>query len=794
MRTRAAAAALAMLVALSATVPARADDDPVDAPAADARIPPRLSYVHGDVSFWRPGAEAWAPAQVNTPLAPGDLLYVGQEGGFEIQVGSRGFVRAAAGTHLGLDNQEPDFLQFRLTGGHASLDLRSVEPGHTVELATPNAVLTLERPGYYRAIVAEETTTFIARRGGHAVVTPATGEATTLPSGSQLVVSGEDTPTVAMASAPDMDTWDQWNYERTGAVLSAQSTQYVPADVAGVDELDRHGTWRVEPAYGPVWVPSGVAAGWAPYSTGSWIWDPFYGWTWVDAAPWGWAPYHYGRWVHVRGYWAWAPGPVVVRPVYAPALVAFFGIGVRGPLGWCALGWGEPLLPWWGRPTFVGRPWWGGWGGPRVVNRVVVHKTVIVKPEHVTVFQNTRVKNAVVVVDRDRFGQGPVHRARVDDRDIRTLRPVRGDLAVQPRPASRVVAPGPATRPPERLVDRGVVATRRPPERAARVRESERPGRAETPARIVPAPPRERAVQEPSRPGSERSRVPDERQRRDAAPGRGEAREPRPAEVAPRAPALPREGEPAERRATPGRPSSPEARPQPGQGRPESPRGSGEAPRPDVRRPEPADAPRARPELRRPERPEGPGARPESRQPEPPAGSRARPESRQPVPPETPRARPESRQPEPPEGPRARPESRQPGPPETPRARPDARQPERPEAPRARPELRQPEPGEGPRTQPESRQPRPEIRRPEPPSREQGIAPGRRAPQGDGPGLRGPAPGRAAPQREGTAPGQRLRGAGDHQRGQIRARPDDGGRQPAARPQRSGRSAPDRQR
>src|SRR5207249_2027001 len=43
--------------------------------------------------------------------------------------------------------------------------------------------------------------------------------------------------------------------------------------------------------------------------------------TWVDTAPWGWAPYHYGRWVFVDGFWAWAPGPIVHRAVYAPALV-----------------------------------------------------------------------------------------------------------------------------------------------------------------------------------------------------------------------------------------------------------------------------------------------------------------------------------------------------------------------------------------------------------------------------------------------------------------------------------------
>lgn len=491
--------ALGMLVALTAAAtPARAEDE---AAGDDARVPPRLGYVHGEVSFWRPGADAWAPAQVNTPLAPGDTLHVAQEGGLEIQIGPRAFVRAAAGTTLAFDGQEPDLLQLRLTGGHVSLDLGEGEPGRAVELAMPAAVATIEHPGYYRAVVTDEATTVIARRGGQATVTTGSGETAVVASDTQLVVSGDDAPSLATAAAPDMDTWDHWNLERTASLLATQSAQYVPPGVYGVEDLDRHGTWRVEPEYGPVWVPMGVAAGWAPYSTGSWIWDRYYGWTWVDAAPWGWAPYHYGRWVHVRGHWAWAPGPVVVRPVYAPALVAFFGVGARGPLGWCALGWGEPLLPWWGRPGFVGAPWWGGWGGPRVVNRVVVHKSVVVRAEHVTVFQNVRVRHAVVVVDRDRFGRGPVRRAFVRDRDLRDLRPVRGDLSVKPRPASLVATPGPARRPPDRVLERSVVTTRRPPAG---------PGRAQAPglsgerrSRVVPAPPRARRLEDPARPRPE---------------------------------------------------------------------------------------------------------------------------------------------------------------------------------------------------------------------------------------------------------------------------------------------------
>ena len=43
------------------------------------RVPPRLSLVDGEVSFWRSGAGDWAPAQLNTPLAQGDELWSGEE-------------------------------------------------------------------------------------------------------------------------------------------------------------------------------------------------------------------------------------------------------------------------------------------------------------------------------------------------------------------------------------------------------------------------------------------------------------------------------------------------------------------------------------------------------------------------------------------------------------------------------------------------------------------------------------------------------------------------------------------
>src|SRR5438128_2075109 len=305
-------------------------------------------------------------------------------------------------------------------------------------------------------------------------MTVAGGSAVAIAPSEEVVLDGATTPRVQSFVAPPLDVWDSWNYARTDELIDSMSARYVPAGVYGVDDLDHYGAWRVVPTYGAVWVPREVATGWAPYSTGRWVADPQYGWTWVDAAPWGWAPYHYGRWVYVDGYWAWAPGPLVARPVYAPALVAFFGApGVRVVVGspfvsWVALGWGEPLVPWWGSVRFVDRPSWAGWGGPRVVNNVVVNRTTVVNVQNITVYNNTTVRNAVVAVREDAFGRRAVHEARVADVDVRRLEPVHGRLRVTPDASSFVAASGPAVTPPPQTLQRRVVATRRPAAAVAR--------------------------------------------------------------------------------------------------------------------------------------------------------------------------------------------------------------------------------------------------------------------------------------------------------------------------------------
>ena len=55
-------------------------------------------------------------------------------------------MRAWGDTQLGLENHEPDFLQLKVTAGHVSLDLRTLDGGRTVEVDTPAAAFTIDPP------------------------------------------------------------------------------------------------------------------------------------------------------------------------------------------------------------------------------------------------------------------------------------------------------------------------------------------------------------------------------------------------------------------------------------------------------------------------------------------------------------------------------------------------------------------------------------------------------------------------------------------------------------------------
>jgi hypothetical protein len=390
-----------------------------DAPP-DMATPPRLAIAEGDVQFWRSGNADWQPARINTALAAGDAINTGNDAAVELQIGPTDFVRLPANTLLTLENSEPNARLFHLTAGTASFDLRG--GGQFVRIDTDNVNIAVAGSGYYRILVHPNETRITVRNRGSASITLADGRSRSIASGEEVSIKNGGA-NVDSHAAPALDVWDNWNTTRTQYYASSESYQYVSPDVYGAVDLDYYGSWSEDNTYGSVWVPA-VASDWTPYSVGYWNSDPYFGWTWIDAAPWGWTTSHYGRWVRVGPSWGWAPGPRRTRVVYAPALVAFFDGG--GGMGWVALGWGEPLVPWWGHPGFRGTAWWGGWAGPRVNYRQGNY-----------VYRNTAVTTAVVSIRINDFGRAPVRGSNFS-MPASARRPVQGQLPVRYTPAQPV--------------------------------------------------------------------------------------------------------------------------------------------------------------------------------------------------------------------------------------------------------------------------------------------------------------------------------------------------------------------
>jgi hypothetical protein len=127
-----------------------------------------------------------------------------------------------------------------------------------------------------------------------------------------------------------------------------------------------------------------------------------------------------------------------------------------------ALGWGEPLVPWWGPPRFRRHPHWAGWGGPRVVNNVVVEHKTVINIKDINIYQNAGVRDAVVAVDRDHFGHRSGKEVRFARMKPDKLSPLHGDVPVKPDRSSLVAEERAGKRPPRQVRERPVVAAREP--------------------------------------------------------------------------------------------------------------------------------------------------------------------------------------------------------------------------------------------------------------------------------------------------------------------------------------------
>jgi hypothetical protein len=453
-------------------------DQQQDQPQDQAQDPPgrvgRLNYSQGSISFRPAGEDDWVTAVPNRPIVSGDDLWADENSRAEVHVGSTA-VRLGPKTGITFLTVDDRTTQIRLAQGSLIVRVRHVDDDDSYEVDTPNVAFTLLQPGEYRIDVSEDgTRTVTTVWHGRGRVTGGGFTYTVVADQSATFTGDEQHLDYNLGQIPRSDKFDEWAFDRDEGEDRADSANYVSRETTGYEDLDEYGDWNYVAGYGPCWRPRAVAVGWAPYRFGHWVYVGPWGWTWVEDEPWGFAPFHYGRWAFVSGGWWWVPGPVVVRPVWAPAMVAFvgggpgFGFSVGVGVGWFPLAPGEVYVP----GYHVSRAYVDN---VNITNTTVnttrvtnVYNTVIVNRNttinNVT-YANQRVRNAVTVVPRDVFVNArPVAKSmlRVDPKEVERA-PVTRGVAAEPVRASVIGAGRPVNvRPPAAVVRRTVVAVRTP--------------------------------------------------------------------------------------------------------------------------------------------------------------------------------------------------------------------------------------------------------------------------------------------------------------------------------------------
>jgi FecR protein len=399
----------------------------------------QLSYAEGSVSLEPAGTNTWTAAAINRPLTLGDRVWADRDSRAEIDIGDA-VIRLGSTTGFSFLNLDEQTAQMQVTAGTVIVHIDSLASGEQDEIDTPNVALTLQQAGTYRVEVNDSGDTTVVKVAEGAALATGGGQSYPVAAQQSVTFTGTSALAAEYATLGAPDSLDDWSLQRDQQEQqqAAVAQDYVPPDTVGGDDLGSYGSWQDTPDWGYAWFPS-VDADWAPYSLGYWVWISPWGWTWVDDEPWGYAPFHYGRWGYSGHRWCWIPGPRGVRPVYAPALVAWVGGAGVGVAAGARVGW-LPLGP-------------GDRYGAGATNAR---------------FVNSGVPGAVTVVPRNVFTSAlPVHPHRVTlpQQSMASLRPTTAAPAIAPgRQSVLGMNAGMSVKaPPNAIAMRPVVARLAPP-------------------------------------------------------------------------------------------------------------------------------------------------------------------------------------------------------------------------------------------------------------------------------------------------------------------------------------------
>ena len=351
---------------------------------------------------------AWADVVRNQPLSTGDRLTTDKASGATLQFGST-VVRLGAGSDLVVTQLDDQRIRLRFDHGQLGVRVRSDDIPGELFIDTDEGAWVPHHPGQYRFDRAASHQLLAAQAwsGDMLLEAPDSSLPVAAPqraevwrAGAQQATHYRLVPAVKDAFGDAVLAQDKADDRQAAANAAAQ----LPLEMTGAADLARFGAWSLAPGGAHVWIPAKLPAGWQPFQQGAWWWSARWGWSWVDDQPWGFAPSHYGRWSMLRGRWAWTPGQWgTTRPVYAPAVVGWFGgpaltVGDAPATGWVALAPDESLFPGYA----VSARYWNALNNANVApaarRAVAINGRARVVPTGAIAYANRGVPGAVSVV------------------------------------------------------------------------------------------------------------------------------------------------------------------------------------------------------------------------------------------------------------------------------------------------------------------------------------------------------------------------------------------------------------
>ena len=336
----------ALVAACFASAAAHAQDDP------PGRVG-RVAEIAGEVRTINPEG-AWDTLVRNQPLSTGDRITTDKTGRATLQFGST-IVRVGADSDVQVTQLDDQKIRLHFDHGQLAVRVRSDDVPGELFIETDEGAWVPHHPGEYRFDrVAHQVLGAQALSGDMLLEAPDSSLPVAAPQRAEVWRTGAQQATHYRMVLAVKDAFGDAVLAADTAddkLAAANAAAQVSPEMTGAADLARFGTWSVAADGVHVWTPAKLPAGWAPYQQGAWSWNSPWGWTWVDDQPWGFAPFHYGRWLNIKGRWAWTPGQWgKARPVYAPALVGWFGgppltLDGAPAVGWVALAPDEPVFP-----------------------------------------------------------------------------------------------------------------------------------------------------------------------------------------------------------------------------------------------------------------------------------------------------------------------------------------------------------------------------------------------------------------------------------------------------------------